>query len=66
MRPERVEQELRDDSNDVDPAAETLTFDNMYKIDDAVPENVRKELMEPGYGPPVRGGAAGAIAWCTL
>jgi hypothetical protein len=48
---EEAEVERDWDPNDVDP---TSTFENMYSIDEEMPEDIRQQLTLKGHGPPVR------------
>jgi transposase len=43
------------DPTEADPLQEqSFSFDNLYSLNDAVPDDVREELTRVGYGPPVR------------
>jgi hypothetical protein len=42
------------DVNDVDPEAREAGFDEIYRVDETMPSDVRDQLTARGYGPPVR------------
>jgi hypothetical protein len=50
---EEAEAEAAWDPTEADPESEERSFDEIYSINDEVPDDVREELMQPGYGPPV-------------
>lgn len=55
MSREEAEAEAAWDPTEADPLAEqSYSFDSLYNLNDAVPEDVREELTRVGYGPPVR------------
>jgi hypothetical protein len=55
MSREEAEAEAAWDPTEADPLQEqTYSFDNLYSLNDAVPDDVREELTRVGYGPPVR------------
>ena len=55
MSREEAEAEAAWDPTEADPLQQqSYTFDNLYSLNDAVPDDVREELTRVGYGPPVR------------
>lgn len=54
MSREEAEAEAAWDPTEADPLQQqSYTFDNLYSLNDAVPDDVREELTRVGYGPPV-------------
>lgn len=54
MSRDEAEAEAAWDPTEADPqATDGLNFDNLYSVDDALPDDVREELTRKGYGPPV-------------
>jgi hypothetical protein len=68
MTRDEAEAEAAWDPTEADPqAAEPLNFENLYTVDDSLPEDVREELSRKGYGPPVcllDSQGVSTVAWC--
>jgi hypothetical protein len=50
----KVEAAVEEAMTEVDPEATTLSFEDLYRVDEGVPDDVREALLAPGHGPPVR------------
>lgn len=53
MSQEEAEAEAAWDPTETDPKSSEFGFDDIYSVDDALPSDMRNELMRPGYGPEV-------------
>eukprot|EP00892_Ulva_mutabilis_P009346 jgi/Ulvmu1/6784/UM030_0122.1 len=51
MSKEEAEAEAAWDPTATDPKSSEFAFDDIYSVDDALPDDMRADLMRPGFGP---------------
>lgn len=54
MSQEEAEAEAAWDPTETDPKSNQFGFDDIYSVDDALPSDMKDDLMRPGYGPEVQ------------